>query len=183
MTGIKSGFPKANGVTLSVVDASEDSYLCSAAIAFEDDAISTKVTYSFRANGSRTGKYIQGSLSFDDVHLVIDYEPPCSEWLITSASYEHTVEGHISGHIAINEFNKTYRHEIQAKCGADTRLLVIDPVGETYTSNTYSWYFSIPIEWMYEIPITQISTTAELILSTIDDDVVLGSSSKEVVVE
>lgn len=87
--GVARGYPKANDAQLTEVAGSTDPFLYSAVISFKDTSSTTKVTYSFRAAGYGQDGEHSGSLSFDDVYLLVDYIPPCSDWSL-SATSEYT---------------------------------------------------------------------------------------------
>ena len=114
-SGTADGYPKANGVSF-VSAGTDDTYLKYADIAFEDSSVTTKVTYSFKAAGDTT--HTSGALPFDDVYLVVDYTPPCSDWTIGSTSVYAGSTFRVS--IVMTDDNQEYTHKVVVSNGTDT---------------------------------------------------------------
>lgn len=99
------------------VSGSSDECLYSANISFEDASVTTKVTYSFKAAGdSNVEGMHSGTLTFDDVYLLIDYTPPCSDWSLSTTS-EYAGET-IWADIVMTDDNQDYTHKVVVSCGS-----------------------------------------------------------------
>lgn len=143
-----AGYPKANGVSFQKVSGATDEYLYCAAITFEDTAATTKVTYSFKAGGYGylSGSH-SGSASFDDVYLLVDYKPPCSDWNLSTT--DATAGDTIYADVVLNEDNMLYQHKVVVSCG--NGLLF---TGSTSPGQSRIWIV-INSSWMDQYPDTE----------------------------
>lgn len=169
LSGTDSSYPKANGVKFTKAVNSSDSYLYSANVEFSDISVSTKVTYSFKANGDASmGIPRSGSLSFDDVYLLIEYTPPCSDWTISSTS-EHVGET-IWADVVLTEDNASYSHKVVVSCGS--RLLF---AGNASPGQSRIW-ISLDSAWMEQFPDSTVGIVQAVLETYNENDELLGTS-------
>lgn len=176
VTGLYWNYPRANETPISQIDPDNDKFLRSAEQTFADPSISTKVTFSFRPSGdpSMAGSYTE-HLSFENVYLIVEYEPPCSTWHISED--EWWGGSLIEGYIDMNESNVNYSHRLQFTLGNQAEELYYPPVGASYDDTKLYWEFYIPEEWQTEFSPIAKEMPLTILLETISGDSVLGSDT------
>ena len=156
----------------------EDNRYC-ASIDFEDKALTTKVTFSMRCNGTTDAASHKGSLSFKDVYLEVEYIPPCSEWELNETEVTLNAGALFSGRIIINEANKTFSHRLNVKLGDTSQDHDFPAVGIDNSITEFAFSRLLPDYWNYAIPIDKDRAVATFTLTTLSDGVALGSDTKQ----
>lgn len=162
--------------------AGADANLYSASIEFENEALTTSVTYSTKCNGWTTDTDPHcGSLSFQNVYLVVEYTPPCSNWTLDQETIVLDGATALTGRILLNEDNRSYSHRITVKLGDKTLSTPIPAAGAESTSDSTSFSIDLLTDWNYEIPIDRETSAATVTLETLSDGYILGAESKQVI--
>lgn len=175
LSGTASSYPKANGVRFTKVTNSSDPNLYSARVEFSDASISTKVTYSFKANGDASIAIPRsGSLSFDDVYLLVEYTPPCSDWMLSSTS-EYVGET-IWADVVLTEDNALYSHKVVVSCGSGLLF-----TGSASPGQSRIW-IALNSAWMEQFPDSTVGV-ARAVLETYNENGELLGVSDPVEIE
>ena len=127
------------------------------------------VTFRFRANGAiySDTNYHEGTLSYTNVYLLIDYTIPNSEWTIENKDIE---AGGIIG-IDVEPYDLACTHEVDVQFGTLHQVYQLK-------AEQKRCEISVPYGWLVQIPNATFGF-ATVRLRTILNDVVLGESDAE----